>query len=231
MVKKNLAVKMLAAGALLAGLVQADWHTNPIGPTNTTLNTTTNWQNVGTISWLDATGDGIIEVNESVTFTVEVEKYTMGTHLFDALKVWVGEDVVKMDQWNLTASHDEIVNLTYTSEFTLSFDAVGTYDLTARVTCSDDLADVSKDLFTSPYSGRTWADEGKEWNYNYGWVKTSTDRVTTQDWDAWAIDRYMWQGDTKELSFDVVSQNVPEPGIISLLGFGLLGLAFMRRKK
>lgn len=218
MVKKNLAVKMLAAGALLAGLVQAD----PVSMVSTQENSyNTAWQEIVGASWEDASGDNVIEVGEAVAFTITMDKEYKGDHDYDVMKIWMGDEVIEAP---LTANGDKLKNTGYrflmdetgggwlsdpyngdpkSFTFNYSFDAVGTYDLWASVMCSRDLSD----LYGGP-----------------------SDAPSTYDFSIWEKDTYRYQGETEKFQVSV-TENVPEPGMISLIGFGLLGLAFMRRKK
>jgi hypothetical protein len=253
MLNKN-AVKAMLVGAVMVGMAQAGNYDNPVKPTDLSLNSTTDWQNLGDITWTwnDLNTDGAINPNEVVTFTIEVEKYKTGRHLFDALKVWQGDDVVKTQSWNVpvVSNTEAVVNTTYTTSFTFTPDAVGTYDFTARVTCSDDLSKVAKDSLlgaTQPWgTSKKFFDNNNQWtlntsNYTWGghtyttqwYSETSLDRVTTNDWNSWGKDTKLWQGDTKKFQIVVVEKEVPEPGSLSLMFLGLTSLAgafFMRRK-
>jgi hypothetical protein len=214
MLKKGAGLKIMLVCLSIAGIVQA-----------IPLNTTTKWQNIGDVTWTDASGDNVIEVNELVTFTIEMEKYMMGRHLFDALKVWIDDDAVYQDIWYLTGYGDYVVNASKDFIFTYTFEEAGDYELTARVSCSDDLADVYND-HEWPYPGKTW---GKNAKGKYGWI----DKVTQNDWDAWTPTKYMWQGETEKYQLTVIEQSVPEPGSFSLILLGLASLAgaFLMKKK
>ncbi len=218
MSKKNVVLKMLSAGAVLAGLVQAD----PVSMVSTQVNSyNTWWQEIVGASWEDATGDNIIEVGEEVTFTITMDKQFRGDHDYDALKVWMDNVVVGAPStasgqllkdsgyefmWDATGggwNSDPYNGPVKDFSFKYTFNAVGTYDLTASVMCSRDLSA----LFGS-----------------------SNDQPTTYDFSLWQKDTKRYQGETEKFQV-TVTQNVPEPTILSLLGCGLLGMAFIRRKK
>ncbi len=69
---------------------------------------------------------------------------------------------------------------------------------------------------------------------NFFFVGTAFDQITTT---AGALSLYYWDSDFANNSGSVAvsinlnpTQSVPEPGVLGLLGFGLLGLSFFRRK-
>lgn len=240
---------MVAACAALVGMTQAD--------IVQTLHNTTAWQSLGieTIGnvntsrsgWWDGlnakttTNNGVFwstdggttfdntdfefDVGETVDFQVFVFKEYAGGHQYDALRVWMDSALVvdgetnndaifSNNEWSASyGPNTKIDQLFAPVEFSYTFGAVGDYDLTARVTCSNDLSQLNNP-------------------YNPGWGIRS---VSERDWDAFNplasfVGGYKnGQGETEKYTFHVA--NVPEPTLISLLGCGLLGLLFVRRRK
>jgi len=211
--------KTAIACAVVVGVVQAD----PVSMVSTQLNThNTWWQEIVGATWEDASGDNIIEVGEQVTFTVTMDKQYRGDHDYDALKLWVDGGVIGAPStangtllkntgyeylWDATGggwNSDPYTGPVKNFSFNYTFDTVGTHDLTAAVMCSRDLSDLS------------------------GWPN---DKPTTYDFKLWNINTDRYQGETEKFQLSVVTRNVPEPTVLSLLGSGLLGLAFIRRRK
>jgi hypothetical protein len=188
------------------------------------------WQDIKSVScsFTDSDNDNILEVGEAVTFTVVVEKDNWGTHNYDALKIWVdalpGVESPYLATENFVWDYNLGVN-DYTNERkysskdwkggtqsfsqTVTFNTAGDYAFAASVMCSRDLATLSS-------SG-------------------NVDNPVSKDWDAWYSnihqDKPYLQGEDKAYKITVYAQNVPEPGILTLLGCGILSLAFFRRKK
>jgi hypothetical protein len=247
MFNKGSVVKMLAVGAAIVSAAQAELQT---------LHTTTAWQSlgvetIGTVTnfnpfaawWATAdakttSNNGVkwrigadafdntdfdFNVGDVVDFQVYVYKEYAGGHKFDALRVWMDDALVvdgKSDpaavftnsEWSVPFGPATRIDQMFAPvEFSYTFSAEGTYDLTARVTCSNDLSQLS------------------------GWYDP-TYTVSNNDWNAFTKDVSFngWpkngQGETEKYSFNVTTRSVPEPTVVSLLGFGLIGLLVVRRK-
>jgi len=255
MVRRQWVIKCALILAGVVGMVQADM-----------LHTTTQWQSLGVETIADGAAtnslNGVMwkigdagefgnsdfdfEVGDKVTFKVTLYKEYQGTHLFDALKVWMNDDVELQDalylkdngnvysngMFSTSFFDNQPVHSSYDYTFDYTFASEGDYDLTARVTCSDDLADVVNNF-----------DNGKKYVPNYlihtpsAWAwKNTVDLVTNSDWAGFTRTNSMirngfGQGETERYKFTVTSHSVPEPSLISLLGFGLLGLTFVTRKR
>ncbi len=175
-------------------------------------------------------GDGILEIGEKVTFSVTMDKDYWGGHNFDVCKIWVDklpgiekyyyiEEEFEWDFNGSTVYHNvdaeykwkEWTDSTETFYYTRELDAVGEWGFAASVMCSSDLSTLTSD--------GAW------------------DSPTTSDWNAWTPEIHSCQfngrniqGEDKAFKF-IVSANVPEPATLSLLGLGLLSLAFFRRKR
>jgi hypothetical protein len=252
MSKKNVILKFLSVGVLLAGMAQAEFVTVTLTPTETITQNNTTWQNVQSVSykWNDADGDNAINVGDNVSFDIVMHKTEWGTHDYDAMKVWVGDEVIKapvVDNqlttlkstgyeflWDYSGYGNIAVpdgSDTKHFGFTYEFNAEGEYDLTASVMCSRDLSG----LISAPNTpiGSIWNDSPTMYDFN-AWDKdVHKDGTTGAGWTDWWGNWHpsALQGETKVYGLSVVAKNVPEPTILSLLGCGLLGLAFVRRKK
>lgn len=232
--------------AAIFGIVQA----SPIvtmNPVSTFTQGNTWWQDIknATYSWDDANTNDLLETGEKVSFQVTMEKHYWGTHDYDALKVWVGNQSInsfsdlnsyKLDfdpknknmknkMWYQNSTTGEWKQddtwRKWTGDKTFSFDFnfadEGTYDFTVSVMCSRDFSSL----------------DGGQFN----------DHPEQSDWNAWTKDIHKTnkgmggsalQGETKEYKLTVLSQKVPEPGSLSLIALGITGLAgavFIRRKK
>ena len=229
MLVKNLILKSVAVGVVLLGVAQADVIT--LTPTETrTFNTW--WQEIVGVTY-DAGSDNIISEGETVSFTVTLDKNYRGAYTYDALKLWMNDEVI--GEPNYSNAADKLDDTDYdfiwmhgensngnpwavwnggTKDFTFdyTFGDAGTYDLAAAVTCSHNLSGF--------------------WDVAHGSNNYDGD-PSVRDWQAWEqiMDRTnLSQGQSKWYQLTVEPRDVPEPTLISLLGCGLLSLVFFRRK-
>lgn len=223
--------KAVIAGALFVGIVQADlihelhdtqaWQSLGYEKSNDGIPSKANGISVKNDEgdWELLTNDFSVEVGTNVEFQVEMYKENYGIHQFDALKLWLddGTDDLFVTQEtfdNIWTQKDAFAGTYQYFNFDYKFDDAGDFNLTARVTCSQSLSRAVED----EWERKTW----------YGF---NIDNATDADWAAWdKNDPWLYQGE-KEVYKLSVTENVPEPATLSLLGFGLLGLAFIRRKK
>lgn len=193
------------------------------------------WQEIkGTAySFADANGNNLLEVGETVTFTVTMAKANWGVHDYDALKVWIDQtpynpstsalytqnfvwdfDPDDSNMWSDTwygrdVSYKPWTGGTKSFSFSYTFADAGVYDLTASVMCSADLSGL------------------------VGWADGNP---TAADWNAWTRTVHgpngsqVYQGETEKYKLTVYTP-VPEPGTLALMGLGLLGVLYFRRKK
>jgi hypothetical protein len=199
------------------------------------------------------------EVGQKVDFKVFVYKEYAGGHQFDGLKVWVNDELTVgaiipsnssnpyyvTDSDNDAAIFDraEWTGTGPTNRIRQSFTPVifshtvsnqdllnGSFDLTARVSCSNDISWL--------YNGSAIDDITKrpkvslsDWNA-FGKNTSFTDNSRYKGADGnWYTPQKNGQGETEKYRFTVTPTNVPEPSLLTLLGCGLLGLVFVRRRK
>ena len=178
----------------------------------------TSWQNIASASYTfdDTNLDGQLNAGEILTFTIEMDKLNWGRHAFDALKVWIG-DQVYTDQWNFSTAAS-LLNDSYSYKpydepnqfFSFSYTATqaGPLDLYASVMCNADLSGLVR------YDG-----------------KEGSDGVATgADWAAWSYGINRYQGEDKHYQVSVSPVPEPETYAMLLVGLGLLGFSVHRRK-
>jgi len=199
-------------------------------------------------TWASLTDITEFTVGQSVDFRVDIWKEFQGTHYSDVAKVWIDGTQEAKGEWLLASNGNYVVKngvkysyydgnvvsttLSQTSGkpeklgsmvFDYTFTEARTYELVARTMCSDDLSKLVPNDGTSKLIN--YVDE-------YGNVKQKTMYMpSTADWKAFTTTNPLstLQGEIEKYSFKV--KNVPEPTMLSLFGFGLLSLAFFRRKK
>ena len=199
-------------------------------------------------TWANLTNLTEFSVGQSVDFKVDIWKEFQGTHYSDVAKAWIdGTEEVK-GEWLLADNGNyvwkngkkysyydgNVVSHTLSQAtgnpeilgsmvFDYTFTEARTYELVARTMCSDDLSKLVSNDGTSKYIN--YVDQ-------YGSVKQKTMYLpSAADWKAFTVTNPLstLQGEIEKYSFKV--RNVPEPTMLSLFGFGLLSLAFFRRKK
>lgn len=220
MLKTSGLLKIGISSLALCGMVYATPITLTKGAT-TSFNT--QWQDIAGVwaSFDDVNSNSILEIGEKVSFTVDMHKDTWGVHDFDALKIWIDDAdgtnlMTSTGVWDFdlgvnNSNHYFFDNRPWNGgnksfTFDYTFLTEGTYNFIASVMCSADLA---------TFDGR--------------------DRSVSQlDWNLWTQNAVRYQGETERYSLNVSTNDVPEPGSLSLIAFGLTGLAgalYMRRKK
>jgi hypothetical protein len=175
------------------------------------------WQNIASASYTftDANSDGKLNVGETLTFTIEMDKLYWGRHVFDALKVWIGGKVYQA-QWDFSTAasrlNDDYSYKLYDKpnrSFAFNYTATqtGPLDLYASVMCNDDLSKLIHDK------------------------KEGSDGVATKaDWAKWSYGIGRNQGEDKHYQVSVSPVPEPETYAMLLVGLGLLGFTARRRK-
>ncbi len=212
-------------------------------------------------SWANLTDITEFTVGQSVDFRVDIWKEFQGTHYSDVAKVWIdGTDEAK-GEWLLSENgnkvdvttgykrvhgknvpvttsysyYDGIVASTTLSQkagnpellgsmvFDYTFTEARTYELIARTMCSDDLRKLVND--SNPMNVTFVNESGSVVTEKKFYIPTAA------DWKAFTATSPLstLQGEIEKYTFKV--KDVPEPTMLSLIGFGLLSLAFFRRKK
>ncbi|MBN1577969.1 MAG: PEP-CTERM sorting domain-containing protein [Chitinispirillaceae bacterium] len=249
-------IKVMLVSMLLFGVVNADW----LAPTDATVTkyqkvnapavepdeggldgkADPRWQILGEswgaddgVSWqINRAGAFVddvftLNVGDEIQFKFDMYKTLWGVHDNDAIKVWVGDEVIDLyTDVDLTAtSHiwdfyqDDKINYSYFDYYNWN----GTLKSDADAKWDRYFAGETEDF----YSGILTV--GEDFNL--------TARVTCSDdlskimggWENLTLNTDLWQGETENYCF--TTKNVPEPTLLSLLGCGLLGLLFIRRKK
>jgi hypothetical protein len=178
---------------------------------------------------------GIVDINvgDEVTFEFTVHKTLWGVHTFDALKVWLDEEVFYADEWvfgetNNTVRIDETNNLKTYSDYS---DNPNAWDYKNNKSLYYANADST---FSATY---TFNDAGefdlvarvvcsRDLAGSHPGLKSEDYR---NDRSVFGKDTQYTQGETERLRIRVT--NVPEPSTLILLGLSMFGVAFMRQKR
>lgn len=198
--------------------------------------TDSTWQDIASITWSTNNrttwGNEVISVGQSVEFKVTMHKTNIGNHFGDFVKVWIdwNGDETFSNANEVLLSDYHIANAAvrssglpersdggyydfFSGAFTVTNAMIGTYDLLARMTCSES-------LLTG--LGGTWE---SQWADKY-----------TQNDSAWYKNNFSptkayYQGEAKlsELTVKGASNNVPEPGTVALLAVAMLGMGLRRK--
>lgn len=196
---------------------------------------TTKWQDISSITWsTDGTnwGNSALVVGQSVEFKVAMHKTNIGNHYGDFVKVWIDWDHSETFDNNtsevLLADY-KVANATaqpqkaterldggtydfFSGPIAVTNLMIGTYDLLARVTCSES-------LLASAGLGGNW---NNQWNYAY-----------TKDDNAWYKNNFSstlkyHQGQAGLTTLTV--NGVPEPGTLALLVVAMVGMGLRRKQ-
>ena len=201
--------------------------------------------------------NGIVDlkVGDEVTFEFTVHKTLWGVHTFDALKVWLDEEVFYADEWvfgeTLKSKRHDKNHDTY-SEYSDYTDAYRyeykKWPMVTKTKCAYNQGEV-------PNGGKKleslyYANEDSTFSATYTFddvgefelvarVVCSSDLYgghpgyMSKDYrnnrDIFEKNKQYTQGETEKLTIRVT--NVPEPSMLILLGLSMFGVAFMRQKR
>lgn len=194
-----------------------------------------------------------ISVGDEVTFELNVHKTLWGVHTFDALKVWLDDEVILADKWvfgeTLDALRSDKIHNTYSeySDYTNAYrysywswsewamkDAC-VYNASVPSNCirGESLYYANAD---STFSVTYTFDNVGEFDL-VARVVCSSDLAgghpglnsETYNPNVFEKDKQYTQGETERLRIRVT--NVPEPSTLILLGLGMFSVAFMRQKR
>lgn len=188
------------------------------------------WSVDGGTTW----GQDDLVVGQFVSFKFNMHKRNAGTHYADFLKTWLDweqdgsfdtDDVIIFEEKQLRLSQGAALVTGYETEFsyftTDSFEILDSYVgdlwLRSRVVCSESL--VSSVSFTETEKENRWKNQ---WDDTFLASKGGYDNIFQ------ATGEY-YQGEVEEYKLTVTAAPVPEPATLFLLGFGMIGLAGIRR--
>jgi hypothetical protein len=195
------------------------------------------------VSWSingDIYGHNDIAAGDDVTFKFTVYKELWGKHWYDYIGVWidwdqdgqfVDETAVLKDYWAFHSTpgyvyDDNPANVYKDFFYTINDISVleGDYWLRARVVCDPDV------LGSNPATGTPYRYD--RWGNLIGGGPGPAPNITL-DLSSFQPTGYYSQGEVEDWQFHVVGRTppVPEPTTILLLGFGLIGVAAVRRFK
>lgn len=200
--------------------------------------TDTTWQDIASITWSTDNGatwgNSTIAVGQSVEFKVTMHKTNIGNHYGDFVKVWIdwnGDEKFSNTSEVLLADY-HVANAAarssdlperkdggsydfFSTAFTVEKSMIGTYDLLARMTCSESLLD-------SAGLGGTWENQ---WATTYtksdsAWYKANFSPTASY---------YQGEAELRKFTVTDATNSVPEPGTVALVAVAMLGMGWRRK--
>ncbi|HEX8987586.1 MAG TPA: PEP-CTERM sorting domain-containing protein [Rhodocyclaceae bacterium] len=227
--------------AAVVSLAQASSVT--LTPT-TTWSGNTAWQNIRQVSYslIDNNHDGLLDVGDTVNFTMTMQKQYWGTHRFDAMKVWLSGPTV--DPATGQAVTKNLATNTYV------------WDYAAQIH-HQNMQYYNRPY--DPYSDMPWEGGDKNFTLSYTFLAAGNvdlavavmcsrdlsrlnqlgndDDPVTADWNSWTKNIGRYQGEDKRYTLTILptppAPPVPEPETYSMMiaGLAVLGAVARRRKQ
>jgi len=197
---------------------------------------------------------GVVDINvgDEVTFEFNVHKTLWGVHTFDALKVWLDDEVILADEWvfgetlkSIREDKNHIKTYSVYSDYTNAYRYSYKTWFGTKDTC---IYNTNVPSYYKKLESLYYANKDTTFSVTYTFdnvgefdlvarVVCSADLAgghpglnsKTYDPNVFQKNTQYTQGETEKLRIRVKS--VPEPSMLILLGLSMFGVAFMRQKR
>lgn len=196
------------------------------------------WQDIASITWSTDNGatwgNSAITVGQSLEFKVTMHKTNIGNHFADFVKVWIdwnGDEKfdntseVLLANYHVANAASRSSNLAerpdggyydfYSGSFAVTNAMIGTYDLLARMTCSESLLNAAG--LGSPWENQWATTYTKD---DAAWYKSNFSPTTAY---------YQGEAELRKFTINGKSNSVPEPSTLALLAMAILGTGLKRK--